>query len=216
MIVRICTLGKEWTNQVMHLNRRMLRFGNEKISPAARCSPTLFGNRMTSNRRNGTTACITALAILVGCLGCGNSTSSPEPKGAWIDPNEVQQGPVLHDDLPHQLLDRIKAVHETFADVDGTPLEKWIDDFKRDLDPEGNIKIWEDMEVAFNTYCSDRELPLETRKEVFKIVLMRSMMPDSDVLARLELKYVPANDVRSILAAYPGEAKPIDVIQTGP
>jgi hypothetical protein len=71
------------------------------------------------------------------------------------------------------------------------------------------------MEVAYNSYCTDRELPLETRKEVFKIVLMRSMMPDADVLARLELKHVPANDVRAILAAYPGEAKPIDVIQAG-
>jgi len=40
-------------------------------------------------------------------------------------------------------------------------------------------------------------------------------MSDSDVLARLELKHVSANDARTILASYPGEAKPIDVIQTG-
>jgi hypothetical protein len=180
-----------------------------------RLSQTLFGKRMTANRKHRTAACFAALATLVACLGCGSTTSSPEPKGAWVDPNEIQQGPTLHDELPDQSLERIKAVHETFADVDGTPLEKWIDDFKRDLDPEGNIKIWEDMEVAYNSYCTDRELPLETRKEVFKIVLMRSMMPDADVLARLELKHVPANHVRAILSAYPGEAKPIDVIQTG-
>lgn len=119
----------------------------------------------------------------------------------------------MHDTLPDELLARIKAVHGTFADVDGTPLEKWIDDFKRDLDPEGNIKIWEDMQVAYNAYCADRELPLAARKEVFKIVLMRSMMPDADVLARIELEHVPADDVRKILAAYPSEAKPIDVIR---
>ncbi|MFO0976452.1 MAG: hypothetical protein U0996_08645 [Planctomycetaceae bacterium] len=131
----------------------------------------------------------------------------------WIDPNQIQQGPTRHDALPNELLARIKAVHETFADVDGTPLEKWIDDFKRDLDPEGNVRIWEDMQVAYNAYCGDRELPLATRKEVFKIVLMRSMMPDDDVLARIELEHVPVDDVKMILAAYPGEAKPIDVIQ---
>jgi len=170
---------------------------------------------MTAYRRHRTTACFAAFGMLVVCLGCGSSTSSPESKVAWVDPNEIQQGPTLHDELPDPLLDRIKAVHETFADVDGTPLEKWIDDFKRDLDPEGNVKIWEDMKIAYNAYCNDRELPLETRKEVFKIVLMRSMMSDSDVLARLELKHVSANDARTILASYPGEAKPIDVIQTG-
>ncbi len=147
-------------------------------------------------------------------LGCGGTPSTPESTVEWIDPNEIQQGPTLHRDLPGELLARIKAVHETFADVDGTPLEKWIDDFKRDLDPERNISIWEDMQVAYNSYCNDRELPLEKRKEVFKIVLMRSMMPDEDVLARLELEHVPVDDVRTILAAYPGDATPIDVIQT--
>lgn len=170
---------------------------------------------MTANRKHQTTACFAVLATLVACLGCGSSTSSPEPKVIWVDPNEIQQGPTLHNELPDQLLDRIKAVQETFAEVDDTPLEQWIDDFKRDLDPESNIKIWEDMKVAYNSYCKDRELPIETRKEVFKIVLMRSMMPDADVIARLEVKHVPADDVRAILAAYPGEAKPIDVIQNG-
>ena len=169
---------------------------------------------MTTSHKHRPTARIAALATLVLCLGCGSGTPSPQPNVAWVDPNEIQQGPTLHAELPDQLLDRIKAVHEAFADVDGTPLEKWIDDFKRDLDPAGNVKIWEDMEVAYNSYCNNRELPLETRKEVFKIVLMRSMMPDAEVLARLELKHVPVKDVRGILAAYPGEAKPIDVIQT--
>ncbi|AMV35375.1 hypothetical protein VN12_25015 [Pirellula sp. SH-Sr6A] len=157
---------------------------------------------------------VVSAAVAVCLLGCGTTTSPPESTVEWIDPNKIQQGPTLHDTLPAELLTRIKAVHETFADVDGTPLEKWIDDFKRDLDPEGNIRVWEDMQVAYNSYCNQRELPLETRREVFRIVLMRSMMPDKDVLARLELEHVPADDVPIILAAYPGDAKPIDVIQT--
>jgi hypothetical protein len=158
---------------------------------------------------------LAALASLTACIfGCDTTTSKPESSVQWIDPNEIQYGPVLHKTLPDELLARIKAVHETFADVDGTPLDKWIDDFKRDLDPEGNVKIWEDMQVAYNAYCGDRELPLATRKEVYKIVLMRSMMPDNDVLTRVKLEHVPVDDVKKILAAYPGEAKPIDVIQT--
>ena len=79
----------------------------------------------------------------------------------------------------------------------------------------GNVGIWEDMQLAYSSYCKDRELPLETRKEVFKIVLMRSMMPDADVLARLELEHLPVDDVPTILDAYPGDAKPIEVFQTG-
>ena len=169
---------------------------------------------MTSNRIQRMSFCHAAFAVLLTCiLGCGG-TSAPESAVEWIDPNEIQQGPTLHDTLPEKLLTRIKSVHATFADVDGTPLDKWIDDFKRDLDPEGNISIWEDMEVAYDSYCKNRDLPLDTRKEVFKVVLMRSMMSDDDVLARLELEHITIDDVKSILAAYPGEAKPIDVIQT--
>lgn len=176
--------------------------------------PSAFGNRMTTSLRHRTTARFVPMAMFFVFLGCGSGTPSPESNVDWIDPNQIQQGPTLHDELPDPLLDRIKAVHETFADVDGSPLQKWVDDFKRDLDPEGNVKIWEDMKTAYLAYCNGRELPLETRKEVFKIVLMRSMMSDSDVLARLEPKHVSAEDARMILAAYPGEAKPIEVIQT--
>ena len=76
----------------------------------------------------------------------------------------------------------------TFADVDGTPLEKWIDDFKRDRDPEGSIRIWEDMQVAYKRYLDGRDLSLEARKEVYKVVLFRSMASEQDVLSRIEFR----------------------------
>lgn len=153
-------------------------------------------------------------AVLLTCIvGC-SKPSSPESTVEWVDPNEIQGGPVLHDKLPDELMARIKNVHATFAEVDGTTLESWVDDFQRDLDPEGNIEIWEDMQIAYSSYCNERDLSLDARKEVFKVVLMRSMMPDDDVLSRLELEHLTPEDVRSILAAYPGEAKPIDVIRS--
>lgn len=42
------------------------------------------------------------------------------------------------------------------------------------------------------------------------------MMPDDDVLARLEVENLTVDDAKAIMAAYPSAAKPIDVIQTGP
>lgn len=154
--------------------------------------------------------CAVLLTCIVGC----SKTSPPESTVEWIDPNEIQRGPVVHDKLPDELMARIKNVHATFAEVDGTTLESWVDDFQRDLDPEGNIEIWEDMQIAYNSHCNERDLSLDAKKEVYKIVLMRSMMPDDDVLSRLEPKHLTPEDVRTILAAYPGEAKPIDVIRS--
>ena len=151
-------------------------------------------------------------ALLTGVLGCGDSPSS-KSSVQMLDLNDIQQGPTIHDTLPDALLTRIKNVQLIFAEVDGTSLDKWVDDFKRDLDPEGNVKIWEDMAVAYTSFCDKKELPLDTRKEVFKVVLMRSMMSDEDVLSRLELKHISVDDAKKIIAAYPGEAKPIEVIR---
>lgn len=167
---------------------------------------------MTSNHNHIRLRFLTFVALLTGMLGCDES---PAPKSTvqMVDPNTLQPGPTIHDTLPEALLTRIKNVQLIFADVDGTSLEKWIDDFKRDHDPEGNVKIWEDMAIAYTSFCDKKELPLDTRKEVFKVVLMRSMMSDADVLSQLELKHISVDDAKKIIALYPSEAKPIEVIR---
>jgi len=155
-------------------------------------------------------------AFATASAGCDvKSTPTPSPsKVEWVDPSKIQSGPTLHDSLPPELVERIKRVHSTFADVEGTPIEKWMDDFKRDLDPEGDVQTWEDMVVAYDKYIDGRELPLDTRKEVFKVVLFRSMASESDVLSRIELKRLTQDDARKIMAGYPAPPKPIDVIQS--
>lgn len=167
---------------------------------------------MTSNYSPIRQCLLTFTALLAGMLGCGE-LPAPKSPVQMVDLNTIQPGPTIHDTLPDALLTRIKNVQLIFAEVDGTSLEKWIDDFKRDLDPEGNVKIWEDMAVAYTSFCDKKELPLDTRKEVFKVVLMRSMMSDEDVLSSLELKHISVDDAKTIIAAYPGEAKPIEVIR---
>lgn len=175
---------------------------------------------MHANRRNRMTAYFAAMtAVAVGVFGCGRKNSSPEeqfePKFHWTAPSELEGDTILHDELPSELLARIKNVHATFADVHGQPLAELIDELKREPEPESNVRIWEDMQIAYNSYCNDHEVPLETRKEVFKIVAWRAALPDTEVLAKLKLQNVPANDVKAILAAYPSEPKPLASIPAG-
>ncbi len=170
-------------------------------------------------RPRSTRLCV-ALAIALAATSCDRSTSSDSepsaPRAEWIDPSEVQPGPTLHESLPDELVTRIESVHATFADVDGTSLDKWLADFQSDLDPEGNVRIWEDMQVAYSKFCEGRDLPLETRKEVYKVVLFRSMAPASDVLERIELVNLTQEDAVEIMNGYPGAPKPIEVIRTAP
>jgi len=160
---------------------------------------------------------ISVLAIVSGCDISSNPAPPDESSNVeWIDPNSIHRGPRLHDSLPPELVQRIKSVHATFADVDGTSFDHWMDDFQRDHDPEGNVRIWEDMAVAYNKFLDGRNLPLDTRKEVFKVVLFRSMASEQDVLARIELDQLTLDDAKAIMAGYPAPPKPIDLIRSQP
>lgn len=72
-----------------------------------------------------------------------------EPGVQMIDPNSIQRGRVIHDRLSEEMMARLRKLHEVFSEVDGTSFEQWVDDFKRDADPESNVVIWEHMARAY-------------------------------------------------------------------
>jgi len=146
------------------------------------------------------------VAMLVCLIGCKN-----EQKTQLVDPNIIEQGPILRETLTDKQLEQITYLHETFKEVDPTPKEKWIEDFKRDLNPDKEIAIWMMMANAYNSFCNNKSISLETKKEVFKLVLIRSSFPENEVLKQIALAHLSEADANSILAAYTLDAKPITV-----
>lgn len=57
-------------------------------------------------------------------------------------------GPVRHHDLPSALLIRIQNIHFALRDVLSTSLNETIEDFQRDLHPEQEVEIWEQVVSA--------------------------------------------------------------------
>ena len=104
---------------------------------------------------------------------------------------------------------RIKALQQTFQDVDSSPLDKWVDDFKRDHDPEREIRIYEGMAEAYRSYCSGKTLTQSAKQDVYQVVLLRSGAPDSDVLPRLNLSVLQTQDAREILKGYKRAPAPV-------
>jgi hypothetical protein len=131
----------------------------------------------------------------------------------WVDPDSVEPHPIVHASLPPEQIARIERVHRTFAEVDPTPLDKWIEDFRRDQEPEPQIRVWEDMALAYEGFLADRELSLDAKKEVFQIVLLRSMASNEEVLEKLQLEHVTGEDALKVLELYPSDPVPITVVQ---
>ncbi|CEG29450.1 toll/interleukin-1 receptor domain-containing protein [Bacillus sp. B-jedd] len=67
-----------------------------------------------------------------------------------IDINQIEDMfPLRHEKLPKQLINRIKLVHNVFKDYYDISLEKTINNFKYDTNPEREVKIWEAMASTY-------------------------------------------------------------------
>ncbi len=141
------------------------------------------------------------------------SSSALSADTVEIDPNEVQFNSIQHESLSPELLKRIKALSNTFEIVDGVTYEQSVDLYKRDLDPESNIVIFEEMARVYNQFCNNRCTTDIERQDVYKLVLLRSMFPDNEVLQRIKLNIVKVHEAKTILAGYKLKPEPIKVIQ---
>jgi hypothetical protein len=156
---------------------------------------------------------ILSFIILLSCEKREKVISESQGKTEWIDPNKIQQGPVIHHSLTSAQTKNIDYLYNTFKEVDPTSKEKWIEDFKRDQNPDREIEIWMMMANAYNSYCEGKDIKIEVKKEVFQIVLMRSSAPENEVLNQLKLNYISEMEAKLIMNAYTLDAKPIRVIK---
>jgi len=99
-------------------------------------------------------------------------------------------------------MERARKLQTVFVEVDGQSVEQWVDNFKRDLNPDRELDIWETMAKAYTAYCSKRTLSPEAKKEVYKVVLLRSMAPEKDVLERLELKVLTKEEAAAVMRGF--------------
>jgi hypothetical protein len=90
--------------------------------------------------------------------------------------DDLKKGPIRHHDLPAALLVRIQNIWFATRDVFSWSLEDFVENFQRDLRPEGEIEVWERitsaLHIATDILNTDA---LEVRTIVFDILLHFSM-----------------------------------------
>ena len=153
-----------------------------------------------------------ALSIAMLCAGCGQSEPHKQSQTEWIEPSKLQPGPIQHASLTEEQMSRVRRLQRTFSEADPSPLEKWVDDFKRDANPENELTIWEAMAKAYESFTANRNLTLAGKKEVFQVVLLRSGAREDDVLQHIKLKVLTEKDAREIMALFVEQPKPVTVI----
>ncbi len=153
---------------------------------------------------------ITILGISI--ISCKEKTKS-DYNDETIKIENLTPGPIVHQSLNEEQLKNIKFIQETFNEVYPVSLEETITNFKRDQNPNNEINIWLNMAKTFQSFVSENsgKEKIEVRKEAFKLILMRSMMPEKEAINSSELKILSNNEIQDILKNYTLEAKPIKV-----
>ena len=136
-------------------------------------------------------------------FGCAGQAENQQPKIERVNPADLKPLPIQHDQLSDDQLRRIKKLHETFAEIDKSySLETWIDNFKRDMNPDKEIASWERIAKVYTNYTSRKELSLEAKEDVFQTLLMCSMSSDEETIKSLKLKVLSQDEARKLCKEY--------------
>lgn len=155
------------------------------------------------------------LGMLVAGLTASacNSNHQNEQESIKVDVSTLHVSPVVHDTLSPVQLGKIEFIHNTFAEVQPGTLEETITDFKRDQNPDNEIAIWLSMANAYNKFVRKKgtNLDIASKKEVYKLILLRSEMSGKETVAEAKLKLLSSADVSDILSFYDQAPEPIKV-----
>lgn len=98
--------------------------------------------------------------------------------------DQLQMSPIRHDSLPPEIIVRIRNIHYATRNLFRESLEGTIENFRRDLNPDKEVQIWERIIATFHMMIDELKLSgHEDRREALGTALMASML-DSDGLEK--------------------------------
>jgi hypothetical protein len=155
---------------------------------------------------------VTVLVLLAALCSCSQEKKQSEDSGQWVKTEDVRPQPTRQSKLTDKQLARVRKLQTDLVEVDPSSLDKWVEDFEKDRNPEKEIRVWEAMADAYHSYCSQHDLSLAGKKDVINILLARSTSSDeSEIVKQVKPKVLTASESRAVMAAYKGETEPIEV-----
>jgi len=103
-------------------------------------------------------------------------------------------------------------VQHTLAEVDPSSLDRWLDDFKHDMNADRELSVYEGIARAYDAYITaNPALGRAARMDVYSLLLVRSGTTEKDALARATLHVLGEKQAREALRLYTEPPHPIRV-----
>jgi hypothetical protein len=132
-------------------------------------------------------------------------------KTVKIPASQIEMSPVVHDTLSTTQIENIRKIQAVFAEVNPSTLEETITNFKRDQHPDNEINIWLNMAAAYEKFTAVHKISLEKKEEAYKLILLRSMMPEAEAKGKAEVKLLTDEEIATIFSYYTDVPKPVIV-----
>ena len=101
---------------------------------------------------------------------------------------DLQPNEIITENLTDIQLQRIANFHQILVEVDQRPLSETVDNFKRDTHPDKEIEIMEKIAGAYQAINAQMpELNMDQKKEVYNLMLLRTMMTKEEALENVNL-----------------------------
>ena len=154
---------------------------------------------------------VTAFVLLMVLCSCSQEKQPSNPD-QWMKTSDIQPYPTRQSKLTDPQVTRIKKLQTNLADVDDSSLDKWVEDFEKDRNPEKEIRLWEAIAAAYQEYSSTHALIPQAKKEVFGVLILRSGTTDeAEIVKHANLVVLTEKQARDVMADYKGEASPLEV-----
>ena len=142
------------------------------------------------------------LSALQTFFGISRKNKGQQPDARWVDPASLKPGPPGRQGLSPKQMERIYKLRDSLAEVEHSPIEKWVDNFKRDANPDKELAVWERIADGYTRYCSKRPLSIEAKEDVFQLLLLRSMASEREVLNHVKLKNLTVDEAKETLKEF--------------
>jgi hypothetical protein len=89
--------------------------------------------------------------------------------------SQLKRGPIRHEQLSLSLTARISYLQQALDEVYPQPIEKWLDEFRRDANPESEVVWWERLTRCYLAYTEANNLSTGQKLAAFKVLFTLTM-----------------------------------------
>lgn len=134
-----------------------------------------------------------------------------KPMGGWFGNNTSvnKSNSRVHKDLSVHQKGRITIIQQALMEVNDTSLEETLNHFRKDLNPDSEIDIWEAIAGSYQqTFLNKPDASLAEKQEVYRLLLLRSNMSAEEALAQANLSAISEDTAKEVLDLYNLDHKP--------